>query len=258
MVGFGDYVYAAVKAQLRRYDTVASNFDNTPTNGLDDHNVSFLSSNRYERRGINISNARKAELADTFYNLQHQVLKFVCLKTGCWHCKFEYLCATGRFAIGIPSNLDEFPACMTQCPYCDGSYDKQFKPVDYFVLRTWLSGPVREKFPFHGSLDKLDEFCDSLVNLVWKSKKTVLALFDRARNSTIAKHHVHCFFLQLLATDIISLKVTSSESVQWNITWESLPGRITSTEKYNNVSNWFGMNFFPPTYKRKHKTIAFE
>ena len=90
---------------------------------------------------------------------------------------------------------------MTQCPYCDGdgSYDKQIKRVDYFVLRTWLSGPAREKFPIHGSLDKLDEFCDSLVNLVWKSKKTVVALFDRARNSTIAKHHVHCFFLQLLA-----------------------------------------------------------
>ena len=107
-------------------------------------------------------------------------------------------------------------------------------------------------------MNKLDDFCNSLVDLVWQSKKTVLALFDRARNSTIAKHHVYCFFLQLIATDIISLKVISSECVQWNITRETLPGRPITTEKYLNVNNWYGMNFFPPNYKRSNKTISFE
>lgn len=150
MVGFADYVYAAIKAQLRRFDTITPS-DTTPASI--GHIVSFLSPTRYVRQGINISNARKAELADTFHDLQHQVLKFVCLKTGFWHCKFEYLCSTGQFPRGIPSNLTEFPPCMTQCPYCDGSYDKQFKPVDYSVLRTWLSGPVTVNFPIRGSLD---------------------------------------------------------------------------------------------------------
>ena len=87
----------------------------------------------------------------------------------------------------------------------------------------WLTGPVRDESPIRGTLDKLEEFCNCLVDLVWKSKNTVLALFDRARNSTIAKHHVHCFFLQLIVVDIVSLKVTSAEYVQWNIMGETLP-----------------------------------
>eukprot|EP00956_Cyclotella_meneghiniana_P016918 scaffold27165_cov35-Cyclotella_meneghiniana.AAC.2 len=117
-----NYVYAAVRAQLRQFDT--SNVDSTNhSNGLADHNVSFLSPTRITTRG-------------------HQVLKFVCLKTGYWHCKFEYLCSTGTFPLGIPSNHPDFPACQTNCPYCDGTYDKQFKPVDYSVLMLWLSGPV--------------------------------------------------------------------------------------------------------------------
>ena len=197
-------------------------------------------------------------MANTFHNLQHQVLKFVCLKTGCWHCKFEYLCSTGTFPLGIPSNHPDFPACQTNCPHCDGTYDKQFKPVDYSVLMLWLSGPVRDEFPIRGTVDKLDEFCNNLVDLVWKSKKTVLALFDRARNSTIAKHHVHCLFLQLIAADIISLKVTSAETVMWKISREQLPGRPTSTEKYNNLANWYGVHVFPNTYKRSNKNISFE
>ena len=122
----------------------------------------------------------------------------------------------------------------------------------------WLSGPVRDEFPIRGTVDKLDEFCNNLVDLVWQKKKTVLALFDRARNSTIAKHHVHCFFLQLIAADIISLKVISAETVLWTISRETLPGRPIATEKYNNLVNWYGVHIFPTTYKRSNKNISFD
>ena len=118
MVGFHDYVYAAVQAQLRRFDTVSGNDSTNSENGLAQHIVSILSPTRVVNRGVNISAARKTELAVTFHNLQHQVLRFVCLKTGCWHCKFEYLCSTGSFPLGIPSNHPEFPACQTNCPHC--------------------------------------------------------------------------------------------------------------------------------------------
>jgi len=50
MVGFSDYVYPAVQAQLRQFDT--SNVDSTNhSNGLADHNVSFLSPTRITTRG---------------------------------------------------------------------------------------------------------------------------------------------------------------------------------------------------------------
>ena len=109
---------------------------------------------RIVNRGINISAARKSELAMTLHNLQHQVLKFVCLKTGCRHWKFKYLCSTGSFTfpLAIPSKHPEFLPCESNCPQSDSTYDKKIKPLDYLTLMMWLSGPVRDEFPIHGTL----------------------------------------------------------------------------------------------------------
>ena len=230
IVGFSDYVYSAVTCQLRRFDPNISSTEDFQ-NALLNHNTSVRTpTGRSSQTTSETTSAQRTMIANIFHKQQHNMLKLVCLNRGCVHCHLEHLSGTGTLHDEYFDFDDSnFEPCEDSCFICTGEWKKLFRPIHLESLQLWLESPtVADVFPLEGKTADVYSFCDKLTSLVWNSDKTIQAIFD-IKKSSITKAQVGCFFLQLIAADIISIHVTSKDTVKW---------RLTRVEKwYDRVTN---------------------
>ena len=162
------------------------------------------------------------------------MLRLIVFDLSCVNCRLEHLSGTGTMHDG-PFDVDnaEFDACGDTCFVCTGDWKKLFCAVHKVTAVRWLdSGPIRDTFPIVGKTDDIGDFCNQLIRLVWDHPKTIEALFD-LKKSSITKGVVCCFFLELIAANILSIDVTSRDVVKWCISrqlrwFDSSSGEPTS------------------------------
>ena len=215
LVGFNGYVYAAISAQLRRFDPNLASAHDLQTNELLNHNTSvFLPSSCRQQRSQSTTNAQRRRVADIFHHQLLNMLGLIVLNWGCVHCRLEHLSGTGEMHSGqFDFDNDAFDPCGTDCFICTGEWKKQFRAVHLDTAVRWLdSGAIRDAFPIVGKTDDIGDFCNQLIKSVWEQPKTIEALFD-LKKSSITKGIVSSFLLQLIAANILSIDVVSRDII---------------------------------------------
>ena len=166
LVGFNGYVYAAISAQLRRFDPNMASVHDLQTNELLNHNTSVFSpSSRRQQRSQSTTNAQRRRVADVFHHQLLNMLGLIVLNWGCVHCRLEHLSGTGKMHSGpFDFDNDAFDSCGTDCFICTGEWKKQFRAVHLDTAVRWLdSGAIRDTFPIVGKTDDIGGLRRSLI-----------------------------------------------------------------------------------------------
>ena len=143
-----------------------------------------------------------------------------------------------------PFDFDDgnFEPCEDSCFVCTGEWKKIFRPIHQESLVAWLQSPtICDVFPIMGTPNDIAGFCNKLTTLLWNSERNIQAIFD-IKKSSITKAQIGCFFLQLIAADIISIDVTSVDTVRWRLSrvekwFDRTTGEATTAPtQQNNVT----------------------
>ena len=115
LVGLNDYVFAAISAQLHRFDPNLASPHDHQTNELLNHNTSVFSpSSRTQQRTLLTTNAQRWRVADVFHRELLNMLGLIVLNWGCMHCRLEHLSGTGKMHSGsFDFDNAEFDPCGT-------------------------------------------------------------------------------------------------------------------------------------------------
>jgi len=106
------------------------------------------------------------------------------------------------------------------------------------------SEELRDAFPMKATLD-------NIFDLLWKKEFWILAIFDKA---SVAKYNVEAFRLQLLAADIIGVRMRGGV-VKWVIVQVRVNDNITNA-KYRDESIWCGVHLKRDSNPRKNKLLT--
>lgn len=288
IVGFSNYIFNAVSAQLRRFDPNLASPHDGQTNDLLNSNTTIFSPNATPQdRSDQTTNAQRRMVATMFHSHTLKMLRLICLNWGCVHRRLESLSGTGEMHVDpVTAENGGSIDCRYSCFVCTGQWGKLFRPVHLETAMHWFnSGVIRDAFPLVGNICDLSDFCNRLIRLVWDSPQVIEGLFD-IKKSTISKGEVCCFFLQLIASDIIAIDVVSPTVLHWRISRElrwynslngtpiaaptgyscdSTPLCCTARQRghniskfvyrYEHVDSWYGVNVFPNNHKKKYNVV---
>ena len=105
------------------------------------------------------------------------------------------------------------------------------------------SEELQDAFPMKATLD-------NIFNLLWKKEFWILAIFNKA---SVAKYNVEAFLLQLLAADIIGVRM-KGEVLKWVIVRVRVNDYITKA-KYRDELIWRGVHLKRDSNPRKNKLL---
>ena len=115
---------------------------------------------------------------------------------GCIHCRSEWFMSMGEL-LAPPEMM---MPCETQCYVCDGEYKTQFLPVIYSGAVKFLDS---RKFECINTYIITVGNCDEVLDILAKDKDWLHTVFGKEK---VSKFNVTGFFLQLLATKILSFQ----------------------------------------------------
>ena len=197
------------------------------------------------------------------------VLKFCCLNGSCKQKQAAAFLSTGILQTHLDSSGSD--TCKTMCPACRKNKGKQYPFRTIYVdnLIKWFeSEKVQSAMPLEVTYDNNG---DSLTNLLWSDPTSIEEIFN-AKKGSLGKYNVEALFLQLIAAEIISIKVRSNGSMQWVFNREkkvvvddvddkemgdidnagdNIAIEVENVHSYKIDKYWVGVNIHPLGTKRK-------
>ena len=158
-----------------------------------------------------------------------QILNLTVLpELGCIHSRSEWFMAMGLLSAPPAIIL----SCSTQCYVCDGRYKKICLPVVHSGAIQFLdSRQLTDVHLFVLTVANCDEFVDRLA----KDKDWLLWVFGK---ESVTRYNVTAFFLQLLATKILSFELVGNKNVLIVISVDE-----NHNKKFKNILQWEGIQF---------------
>ena len=127
------------------------------------------------------------------------------------------------------------PFVLTQCHVCNGSCRKTFLPIIYSgAIKFMKSTRLTSTLPLVMDHDN----SNNIINTLWEDKDWCKNVFGTKSPS---KANVVGFFLQLIATRIISFELVKNRGLKCVITLQS-----NGKHRYDDTSVWLGIKFCSP------------
>ena len=152
---------------------------------------------------------------------------------GCIHLRSEWLLSTKHNTRPPQSFVDAHGPCNNMCYICKRTHNKWMLPVVYEGAVEFLETELfKGQLPFEITHDN----SEGLPNILWESNDMRLKVFGK---KTIAKYNVHSFFLQLIASDMLSFEWTDNSKKIVCVRRKESDGSY----KYANIKYWSGFEF---------------
>ena len=127
------------------------------------------------------------------------------MNNGCQHTLKEWILSQGSLSIP-PFRIK---SCDGTCSVCNGEWQQTYLPIYKDSMIQFIeSSTVSNAMPTVATHD-------SLTNLLSKENVWINKKFDKAK-STVARHNIESTLLQLIATEIITIK-HHREELYWHI-----------------------------------------
>lgn len=202
------------------------------------------------------------------------VLKYCCLGSDCKHIQAAVYLSTGVLHSTI-SDLEECTKCGSRCPTCRSKGKDWFKlfrkGYRKSIINWFESSKVQDVMPLPATFDNNG---DNLTALLWKDDDAIMNIFDLKKSGTIKKYHVEALLLQLIAAEIITLKVANnSKSMNWafnrvkvavnndgdivddSVGLDNATAETKEVPCYKIDKYWNGVSKYPEDRKRRSRKV---